>query len=209
MVAKTDVLHVELRDKTGTAATVRLRREGKVPAVLYGHGQANQHLSISRTEIKTFLRHHGKAVTLAGAVADTALVSDVQFDALGIEVLHLDLIRVNLQERVTLMVPVHLTGDAVGVRGGGVLLENLHEVEITCFAGAIPEFLALNVSDLDLGGHKSASDLKLPEGVELVTPKESMVAHIERPRGDVETSSPLGVEPEVIAKGPDKEKKAD
>jgi len=209
VVAKTDVLHVELRDKTGTAATVRLRREGKVPAVLYGHGQANQHLSISRTEIKTFLRHHGKAVTLAGAVADTALVSDVQFDALGIEVLHLDLIRVNLQERVTLMVPVHLTGDAVGVRGGGVLLENLHEVEITCFAGAIPEFLALNVSDLDLGGHKSASDLKLPEGVELVTPKESMVAHIERPRGDVETSSPLGVEPEVIAKGPDKEKKAD
>ena len=209
MSAKTDVLHVELRDKTGTAATIRLRREGKIPAVLYGHGQANQHLSIPRTEIKTFLRHHGKAVTLAGAVADTALVSDVQFDALGIEVLHLDLIRVNLQERVTLMVPVHLTGDAVGVRGGGVLLENMHEVEITCFAGSIPEFLPLNVSDLDLGGHKSAGDLKLPEGVELVTAKEAMVAHIERPRGEVETSSPLGVEPEVIAKGPDKEKKAD
>ncbi len=209
MSAKTDVLHVELRDKTGTAATIRLRREGKIPAVLYGHGQANQHLAIPRTEIKTFLRHHGKAVTLAGAVDDTALVSDVQFDALGIEVLHLDLIRVNLQERVAVMVPVHLTGDAVGVRSGGVLLENLHEVEIRCFAGSIPEFIALNVSDLDLGGHKNASDLKLPDGVELVTPKEAMVAHIERPRGEAEAASSLGGEPEVITKGPEKEKKAD
>lgn len=209
MSAKTDVLHVELREKTGTLATVRLRRTGMVPAVLYGHGQATQHLSIASSEIKTLLRHHGKAVTLDGAVSDTALVSDMQFDALGIEVLHLDLIRVNLQERVTLTVPVHLSGDAVGARSGGVLLENMHEVEIRCSAGAIPEFLLLNVSDLEIGGHKTAGDLTLPEGVELVTSREVVVAHIEKPRGEIELAPLTGAQPEVVAKATDKEKKAD
>jgi large subunit ribosomal protein L25 len=205
--AKTDVLHVELREKTGTLATIRLRRSGMVPAVLYGHGQPNQHLAIAKTEIKTLLRHHSKTVTLDGAVSDTALVSEVQFDALGSEVLHLDLLRVNLQEKVTVTVPVHLTGDAVGVRSGGVLLENMHEVEISCTADSIPEFLNLNVSELDLGGHLYASDLILPAGVELVTPKEMMVAHIERPRGEKEAAP--AAEPAVAAKGGDKEKKAD
>ncbi len=204
MSAKTDVLHVELRDKTGTAATTRLRRTGMVPAVLYGHGEANQHLAISTTEIKTLLRRHSKTVTLAGAVAETALVSDVQFDALGIEVLHLDLVRVNLQEIVTVTVPIHLTGDSVGVRGGGVLLENIHEVEVSCLAGAIPEFLSLDVTDLETGGYKTAGDLKLPEGVNLLVAKEMVVAHIERARAEEELTSGLGMEPEIIAKGGEK-----
>ncbi len=205
MSAKTEVLHVELRDQTGSLATARLRRAGKVPAVLYGHGLANQHLAIASTEIRSLLRHHGKTVTLDGAVSDTALVSEVQFDALGIEVLHLDLVRVNLQEEVTVTVPIHLTGDSVGVRGGGVLLENVHEVEIRCSAGAIPEFLALNVSDLEIGGNKTAGDLQLPAGVALLVAKETVVAHIERPRGEAEPAgSGLGSEPAVLAKGGEK-----
>lgn len=195
--AKTDVLHVELRDKTGTAATVRLRRAGKVPAVLYGHGQASQHLAIASTEIKNLLRHHGKAVTLDGAVNETALVSDVQFDPLGINVLHLDLIRVNLQERVTVTVPVHMTGDAPGSRGGGVLLENTHEVEIECLAGAIPEFLSLDVSDLAVGAHKTAADIRLPEGVKLLVPAETVIAHIERPRGEKDSTAEASASPEA------------
>jgi large subunit ribosomal protein L25 len=204
--AKTDVLHVELRDKTGTAATIRLRRTGMVPAVLYGHGQPSQHLAIASSEIRTLIRHHGKTVTLDGAVQDTALVSDLQYNALGTEVLHLDLIRVNLQERVTLSVPVHLTGDSIGARSGGVLLENMHEVEVRCSAGSIPEFLALNVSDLNVGGHKTAGDLTLPEGVELLTPKETVIAHIEKPRGEAEPTPLSGAQPEVVAKAGDKEK---
>ncbi|MGV3486903.1 MAG: 50S ribosomal protein L25, partial [Planctomycetaceae bacterium] len=164
----------------------------------------SKHLSIASTEVKTLLRRHSKTVTLDGAVSETALVSEVQFDALGSEVLHMDLIRVNLQETVTTTVPVHLTGDAVGVRGGGVMLENLHEVEIRCPAGSIPEYLSLNVSDLEVGGHKTAADLKLPEGVELLIPKEAVVVHIERPRGEQEAADSLGAQPEVLPKGGEK-----
>jgi len=201
--AKTDVLHVELRDQTGTAAAVRLRRTGKVPAVLYGHGQPSQHLAIDKAEVKLLLRHHGKAVTLDGALKETALVSDVQFDPLGIHVLHLDLIRVNLEEAVTVMVPVHMTGDAAGSRSGGVLLENVHEVEIECSAGSIPEFLTLDVSDLQVGANKLASEIKLPEGVKLLTAPETVIAHIERPRGEKEPVADLAA-PEVVAKGGEK-----
>ena len=74
-----------------------------MPAVLYGHGEENAHLSIPERQVKTLIRHHSKTVELSGAIKDTALVSEVQWDPLGIEVLHLDLIRVNLKELVEKM----------------------------------------------------------------------------------------------------------
>ncbi len=182
-MSATEVLNVQLRDQTGTTASVRLRRAGMVPAVLYGHGEENRHLSIPVAEVKSVLRHHSKMVTLQGAVSDTALVSQVQYDHLGINVLHLDLVRVNLKEKVEVEVRIALQGDAIGVRGGGILLENMHQVKIRCSAADIPDSLALDVSDLDIGGHKTAGQLTLPPGVELVTPADAMVAHIEKPKG--------------------------
>jgi large subunit ribosomal protein L25 len=168
---------------TGTTASIRLRASGMVPAVLYGHGEANRHLAIPKTEVKLLLRHHSKTVTLQGAISDTALVNEIQFDHLGIEVLHLDLVRVNLQEKVEVEVSITLHGDSVGVRSNGVLLENMHAVVVRCPAGEIPETLLLDVSDLDVGGHLTAGNLVLPAGVELVTPAEAVVAHIEKLRG--------------------------
>ena len=183
MSAKAEVLNVQLREQTGTAAAVRLRRTGMVPAVLYGHGEANRHLAIPSSDIQAAIRNHSKTVTLQGAVSDTALVSHVQYDHLGINVLHLDLVRVNLREMVEVELLTVLHGDAVGLRNGGILLENLHSVTVRCPAGQIPETLLLDVSDLDVGGQKIAGDLVLPEGVELVTPAETVIANIAKPRG--------------------------
>lgn len=183
MSAKSEVLNVQLRDLTGTTASIRLRASGMIPAVLYGHGEANRHLAIPKNEVKLLLRHHIKTVVLQGAISDTALVNEVQFDHLGIEVLHLDLVRVNLLEKVDVEVSISLHGDSIGARSGGVLLENMHSVMVRCPAGAIPDSLLLDVSDLDIGGHKTAGNLVLPEGVELVTAAEAVVAHIEKLRG--------------------------
>lgn len=185
MNASSEVLHVELRDQTGTAASVRLRRAGMVPAVLYGHQEENRHLAIPASEVKAALRHHSKTVTLQGAVSDTALVSQVQFDHLGINVLHLDLVRVNLREKVEVEVSVSLQGESIGVKSGGILLENVHSVTVRCSAGEIPDSLVLDVNDLDVGGNKTAGDLILPPGVELVTSPEVVVAHIEKTKGSV------------------------
>ncbi|MCC9654724.1 50S ribosomal protein L25 [Rhodopirellula halodulae] len=198
----TDVIQVTKRESTGTAATRRLRRDGHVPAVLYGHGEENQHLAIPEVQVKGLLRHHSKTVQLSGDVDETALVSDMQWDPLGIEVLHMDLIRVNLKEKVELAVPVELHGEAVGVREGGLLLENAHEVEIRCSAGSIPDSLVLDVNDLGVGQHKTASDLTLPEGVELVTDGDMVIAHVEAKRDEeIAEAGDALAEPEVISKG--------
>lgn len=208
-----EVLDVEKRDRTGSKATRQLRRNGRVPAVLYGHGEANEHLSIPEAQVKSLLRHHAKTVELDGAVKDTALVSEIHWDALGIDVLHMDLIRVNLKELVEVEVPIHTHGDPVGLREGGVLIDNVYEVEIRCPAGSIPENVTLNVSDLHVGGHLTAGDLKLPDGVELLTPVDTIVIHMEEPRAELEEEAAgeeAGAEePEVIAKGGEKEEESD
>ena len=197
----TDVLQVEKREQFGSAATRRLRRAGQVPAVLYGHGEATEHLALSATDVRMLLRHHSKTVQLDGAVKETALVSDMQWDPLGIDVLHLDLTRVNLKEMVEVTVPVRIHGDAPGTRAGGVLLENTHDVEVRCSAGAIPEELQVDVNELQVGEHKSAGDLVLPEGVELVTPADVVIVHVEAARVDEEVGEvAVATEPEVIAK---------
>ena len=118
--------------------------------------------------------------------------------------LHLDLIRVNLKELVQVTVAIHRQGDAAGIRQGGLLIDNVHEVEIECSAGQIPESISLNVTDLELGGQKTAADLDLPEGVTLVTPVETVLAHVEQPKGASEEPADALAEPEVISKGGDK-----
>ncbi|MEM8666792.1 MAG: 50S ribosomal protein L25 [Planctomycetota bacterium] len=200
-----EVLEVQKREETGSKASRLLRRSGRVPAVLYGHGEENEHLSASVTQVESLIRHHSKTIELSGDIKDTALVSDVQWDPLGIEVLHLDLIRVNLKEQVEVTVPIQVYGDAAGVRSGGVLIENSHEVDVRCPAGSIPEFLRLNVSELEMGGHITAAELELPEGVELVTTADTTIVHIEQPKGEVEAAEgEAGAEPEVISKGGEK-----
>lgn len=201
-MSMTDEMKVQKRDKLGSAATRRLRRSGHVPAVLYGHNEPNEHLAIPEADVRAVLRHHSKMVKLAGDVKQTALISDMQWDPLGIEVLHLDLTRVNLKESVEVTVPIHVHGEAPGVRDGGVLLENEHEVDIRCSAGSIPEQLEVDVNELQLGGQLIAGDLQLPGGVELLTPDETVIVHVEEPRQPEpeEVEEPVEGEPEVIAR---------
>ncbi|MCC9602593.1 50S ribosomal protein L25 [Stieleria sp. JC731] len=179
-----EVVQVQKREgKLGTAASQRLRKTGQVPAVLYGHKQENEHLSVDRKTVESILRHHSKIVELEGAVKETALVSDLQFDPLGIEVLHIDLQRVDMNERVNVTVPIKFKGDPAGGKQGGIVIENAHEVEVSCPAVAIPDSIALNVTPVKAGENRTAGDLVLPENVELVTPADTVVFHIEKPKG--------------------------
>jgi large subunit ribosomal protein L25 len=179
-----EVVQVQKREGSlGTAASRRLRKAGSVPAVLYGHKQDNEHLSIPQKTVESILRHHSKIVELQGAVNETALVSDLHFDPLGIEVLHIDLQRVDMNEKVTVSVPIKFKGEPAGAKQGGIAIENAHAVDIQCPAVAIPESVALNVTSVNAGEHLSAGDLKLPDNVELVTPAETVVYHVEKPKG--------------------------
>ena len=200
VMSETESLPVQLREQTGSAASRRLRKEGHVPAVLYGHGEGNQHLTASHRDVKTVLRHHSKTVQLTGGSDETALIADVHYDPLGIDVLHLDLIRVNLKEKVEVTVPIHTKGESEGVAAGGIILQTLHEVDIRCPAGNIPESLDVDVTSLKLGDTMSAGDLQLPSDVELITEADISIVRVEEPKAveSDETETPATGEPEVI-----------
>jgi large subunit ribosomal protein L25 len=200
-----DLLNVKARETTGKKNNKRLRASGMVPAVLYGHGEANVSLAVCSDEMASVLRHHARVVELKGAANEKALIRDLQWDTYGIEVLHVDLSRVSEHERVTVQVPIELRGDAPGIKEGGVVEVVVHEVDIECEALSIPEKLDVNVKELHLEGEITAGDVVLPAGVTMVTDAEVLLVHCVKPKAisDEPTAGAAGVaEPEVIGRKP-------
>ena len=203
-----DTLNVAVREQLGTNHTRRLRRSGQVPAILYGHGEKNVNLAIAATEVNGAIRHGTKVVEIRGAVTDSALIRDVQWDAFGSTVLHLDLTRVSADEKVHVTVHVELRGEAPGLREGGVVEHVTHEVEIECAVNALPDKLVVSVNDLHLGQSIVASDLELPKGATLLSDADAVIVHVIEPSVEVEGADVVGAdgaEPEVIGGRPDEE----
>lgn len=197
------VLPVEPRTARGTRQARRLRREGKIPAVLYGHQQEAMSLQVPAEGLQPVLRHAARLVNLQGAVSETAFVREVQWDTFGLEVLHVDLTRVSADERVETKVPIVLRGEAPGAKQGGMVEHMLHEVEIDCPVMNLPEELVARISNLEVGGHITAADLPLPEGAKLLgDPTRVVVAchlPVEAPEEEL-VSEAAGAEPELIRK---------
>ena len=195
-------INVSLRTALGTRECRRLRRAGQVPAILYGHGEANVNLVVSAGEVQTAVRHGSQMLEMHGAVSETALIRDIQWDAFGLEVLHVDLTRVSAEEAVEVTVSVGLRGEAPGMKEGGVVDHHTHQIQISCPAGAIPEKLVASINELHLGESITAASLILPDGASLVTPADTIIANCIEPVADEdEEVTPLeGVEPEVIGR---------
>ena len=197
-------LAVKIRKERGTSKIKKLRRAGMIPAVLYGHGQENVCLALQADAVATALRHGSRFVNLTGEVTDNALIRELQWDTYGLEVLHVDFARVSLDERIHLKVPVELKGHAQGAKDGGVVQHIIHEIEIECTATSIPEKVFLNVANLALGGHLSAKDIALPEGVKLLVPDgEEFVVTCAKPieaSDEAAVGGGEGAEPELIRK---------
>jgi large subunit ribosomal protein L25 len=205
-----EVLNVKLRNTRGKRHARRLRAEGAIPAVLYGHGEKTVSLQLAADEVTSVLRHGGHVVDLAGAVKDKALVKLVQWDTYGLEVLHLDLARVSEHEKVRVRVAVELRGEAAGIREGGVVDQFIHELEIECPAVAIPDKLAINVNDLHLGKSLSVADISVPPEVRILADPANVVVDCHEPKAEVEVA-PVEVtsaEPEVIGRA-EKEEEAE
>ena len=193
-------INVSLRNELGTRQCRRLRLSGHVPAILYGHGEANMNLSVPVVEVQTALRRGSQMLEMQGAVSETALIRDIQWDAFGLEVLHVDLTRVSAEEAVEVTVSVELRGEAPGMKEGGVVDFHTHQIQISCPAGSIPEKLVASINGLHLGQSITAANLDLPAGASLVSPAETIIANCIEPVGDddEEVGALDGVEPEVI-----------
>jgi|SoiMethySBSTD1v2_1073268.scaffolds.fasta_scaffold114014_5 large subunit ribosomal protein L25 len=200
-----ETLNVKVRGETGSSRMRRLRHTGVVPAILYGHGEANVNLAVPQKEILSAVKHGGKLVSLKGDVSDSALVRTVQWDVFGKEIIHLDLMRVDLTEMVETTVSLELKGTAAGAAEGGVLQFITHEIEIECPAASIPDKIVVSVVDLKLNNAIHVSDVKLPEGAKLITHGEDVVVQCVTPRVEEEApaaapEAATGAEPELIKK---------
>jgi large subunit ribosomal protein L25 len=204
-----ETLHVEQRKTFGKRNNVRLRRKGRLPAVLYGHGEEPVSLTLAADEIEASLRHGAKVVDLDGAASGKALLQDVQWDTFFHQVLHVDLLRVRAGERVTVEVPIELRGEAPGARDGGIVEQMIHSIEIEVALDLIPDKLHLNINQLQIDGQLTAKDIvDLPQGATILSDEDAMIVHcIQRAIEEEEepTEEAAAGEPEVIGKGKEEE----
>jgi large subunit ribosomal protein L25 len=192
------------RQSQGTHAARRLRREGLIPAVVYGHKETVLSIALVKDDLLKALRLGARVVDLqADGKQEKALIREVQYDHLGQEVLHVDFARVSADERITIVVPIELRGTAPGVTAGGLLDQPLHTLEVECLALQVPESIRVNIGELQIDGMIHVRDLKLPEGVKAMIDPEAIVVHVTPPQ--IEAEAPVAApvetaEPEVIGR---------
>lgn len=208
-----NLLHVEPRSELGKRNNQRLRGAGKLPAVLYGHGEPVLSLMLTADEFEGALRHGAKVVDLDGAASGKALLQEVQWDTFFHQVLHVDLLRVVAGEKVTVEVEIELKGESPGTRDGGILEHMVHSVEIEVPLDAVPEKLHININQLEIGKSLLIKDiLDLPPGATVLADEDEVVVHCAVPVAEEEEGAEeeaAGVEPEVIGKGKEDEEEGE
>ncbi len=162
------------RAKSGTSAAKSVRRQGKVPAIIYGGSLAPAMLELEHNEILKHLVHEAVYSHVLDVVVDgnveKAILKGVQRHPSQPRILHLDFMRVSESDKIKVHVPLHFINEAtsVGVKKGGVAAHAMIEVEVVCLSAVLPEFIAVDLANLDIGQSAHLSDLVLPVGVELV-----------------------------------------
>ena len=207
-----DIVEIEARprESRGTRACRRLRKQGLVPAVLYGHGEANVLLSVKVADVEHLVAQRAFIVQVNwDGQQDSAQIKEVQYDALGDDVVHVDFQRISLTEMVTVSVRVELHGEPAGAAEGGVLSQQMHELEVQCLPTTIPQRLRVEVGHLGIGDDLRIKDMVFPEGVVPVEDPELVVVAVRPPteveeEAAAEAEAPVA-EPEVIGREAAKE----
>jgi large subunit ribosomal protein L25 len=179
---KSYTLDAKRREKVGSKYAQRVRAAGGLPVVVYGHGHEPLALFVDAKETIKHLEKGEKVfgINIEGEKGEqTVLLRDLQFDYLGTNIIHADLALVDLNEQVEVSVHVKLVGDAIGLSKANTVLLHPHtEVEIRCTVATIPSELRLDVSGLDIGDTLHASEVELPEGVEMLSDADLVLATI-------------------------------
>lgn len=177
-------IQVEPRDParnkgTGSRVARRLRAQGRVPAIVYGHKEPPQPISLARADVWLMIKKSAHLAELKiGDKTETALVKDIQWDHLGKEIIHMDFARVDAQEEVHTEVNLETHGQPRGLSEGGVLEILVHTLPIVCRAGSIPDSIRVELGELHLGESVHVRDLKLPEGVLADTAPDLLLLHV-------------------------------
>jgi large subunit ribosomal protein L25 len=213
-------LEVSRREQTGKEVAKKLRRDGKVPAVVYGGHREPVAIAVDRKSVSELIQksEHGIRSVFLLKMAGTdqqrhAMIKDVTIDPLSRKMTHIDFVRVVMDEVVRVTIPVHVTGTATGVKEGGLLDFQVRELHVECLPNAIPDSIDVDVTALGHHDYYRVKDLKLPEGVKVLDDPERVVVGVTHAKAEVVDTvaveaAAVVAEPEVIKKGkPEEEKK--
>jgi len=210
-------LEVTRREKTGKEVAKKLRRDGKVPAVVYGGHRDPVAITVDRKAVSELIQksEHGirSVFLLKMAGSDQqrhAMIKDLTINPINRQMKHIDFVRVVMDEAVRVTVPVHVTGLAIGVKEGGLLDFQVRELHVECLPNQIPDSIDVDVTALAHHDYLRIKDLQLPEGVRVVDDAERVVVGVTHAKVDAaaEATPEATPEPEVIKKGkPEADKK--
>lgn len=178
------VLMAEERKESSKGANGRLRRAGRIPAVVYGQGKSSS-VSIDAAEFGKKFKVISENTIISldmGKTKVDVLVKDFQEDILTGSVTHIDFYQVSTTKTLHAKVPVHLSGNAAGIREGGQMEHNLHEVEVECLAKDLPHEILVDVSAMGMGASLKLAEIKAPKGVKFLTNAETVVCHVYNPK---------------------------
>jgi large subunit ribosomal protein L25 len=178
------ILKAEQRSATGKGAARKLRASGRVPGILYGHAMDPVLLHVSGQDLLHLFHQSGSSVLIDLQVDGTshlAIPREIQRDHIHGRYVHIDLLAVRRDEKITLAVEVRETGEARGVKEGGVIEHHLRDVEVECLPMAVPEFIEIDVTPLGIGDMLRVRDIVSPVGVEILTDPDTALISVITP----------------------------
>lgn len=217
-------LSAQLRDGSGKGAARKLRRDGKIPAILYRRGEDGLSLVVSNDEFSNLLaKGQAKASVIRLKVKDgkesperNVLIREIQTHPYKRDVYHIDLQEITMDQEITVKIPVETVGESIGVEMGGIMEFKRRELEVTCLPGKIPDSIVIDITELDIGDSVHVESIVTPEGVTIprdvnftiltvvgAAPEEE--EEVEEVEEEVEEE---GAEPEVIGKGKEEDEEA-
>lgn len=177
------ILRVQPREKKGKGYNKRLRRQGLIPAVFYGHREQPCLLTVEEKKLRKILSTEMGIIDLdfGDGQLKKCILREIQYHPIKGYPLHVDFMGVKLTEKITTKVPIHLVGTPVGVKSsGGILEQHLKELEIECLPSDIPDHIEVDVSDLNIGDSLTVEDISL-EKIDIVTPRDHSIASVVPP----------------------------
>jgi len=205
-------LEVTRRERSGKEQAKKLRQDNKIPAVVYGGHKEPVAISVERKAVVDLIQRseHGVRSIFLLKMSGTdqqrhAMIKDMQMDPISRRMTHIDFVRVVMDEVVRLTIPVHLSGNSIGVKEGGILDWQMRELHVECLPNAIPDTIEVDITNLGAHQQFRISDLQLPEGVKVEEDQHRVIVGVTTARAEVvaEVAAPEAVaaEPEVAKKG--------
>ena len=186
-MSKFEKLNVDIRKEHGTSAARRTRLQNKVPAVVYHSGVEATALSVDKISLNKALRT-GQMIFEVNVEDKNqfVLVKEIQYHPVTDEIIHIDFQKVKEDEKISLDVSVRSIGDSLGVKLGGLLVQMLNSVTIKCKPAEIPEFLEIDVTEMEMNTNLFVKDISLPSDVEMITAEDIAVVSVQEPKQEVE-----------------------